>query len=81
MEMFFQDDEDDAIAVEEENPQDPRRAASLTYEELVKDLILEENQFLRDLNMIIRVFRADFVKLYPRSKVIIMRVIYLRPKI
>jgi len=66
MEMFFQDDEE-AMVVEEDTHD--RHSASQTYEEVLKDFILEENQFLRELNMIIRVFREPFVRLYPRSAV------------
>eukprot|EP00118_Oscarella_pearsei_P019533 m.208247 g.208247 ORF g.208247 m.208247 type:complete len:1270 (+) comp39702_c0_seq23:557-4366(+) len=35
--------------------------ASLTYEELIKDLLLEESQYIRDLNMISHVFRKSFI--------------------
>lgn len=66
MDMFFQDD-DETIQVE--NMQVDLGSTSQTYEELVKDFVLEENQYLRDLNMIIRVFREPFVRLYSRSKV------------
>lgn len=48
---------------------EPVRRESMTYEEIVKDFIVEETQYLRDLNMIIKVFRAPFVELFPRSKV------------
>ena len=67
MDMFFQDDEDLPPTVEEE----PSRSLSsdLTYEQLVKDLILEEKQYIRDLNMIIKVFREPFCKLFPKSQV------------
>ncbi|CAG5136425.1 unnamed protein product [Candidula unifasciata] len=61
--MFFQE-EDLSVMVEDE----PVRREKMTYEEIVKDLIMEEVQYLRDLNMIIRVFRAPFAKLFPRSK-------------
>jgi son of sevenless-like protein len=68
MDLFFQDDEEtmavDIFMVDHMN-------VSQSYEEIVKDLILEENQYLRDLNMIIRVFREPFVRLYPRSKVLL----------
>ncbi|KAK0054856.1 son of sevenless 2, partial [Biomphalaria pfeifferi] len=60
--MFFQEEEL-SVGMEDE----PVRR-EMTYEEIVKDLIMEETQYLRDLNMIIRVFRAPFVKLFPRSK-------------
>jgi len=66
MDMFFQDD-DETIVVD--NLQIDLGSTSQTYEELVKDFVLEENQYLRDLNMIIRIFREPFVRLYPRSKV------------
>ena len=66
MDMFFQDDEV-SLGVEEELPR--KRRDSLTYEDIVKDIVLEETQYTRDLNMIIKVFRAPFVKLFPRSKV------------
>jgi len=66
MDMFFQDD-DETIVID--NQQIDLSSTSQSYEELVKDFILEENQYLRDLNMIIRVFREPFVRLYSRSKV------------
>ena len=66
MDMFFQDDDD---TIEVENLQSDLGNTSQSYEELVKDFVLEENQYLRDLNMIIRVFREPFVRLYSRSKV------------
>ena len=66
MDMFFQDDEE---SVEVDNSLADHTGTTQSYLEIVKDLILEENQYLRDLNMIIRVFREPFVRLYPRSKV------------
>ena len=64
--MFFPNEEDDFTV--EENTTFVRRG-SLTYEEIVKDLILEETQYMHDLNLIIKVFRAPFATLFPRSKV------------
>jgi son of sevenless-like protein len=64
--MFGEDDED-MLLVEEEPAR--TRAKDLTYEQVVKDLILEEKQYLRDTNMIIKVFREPFVKLFPKSQV------------
>ncbi|XP_059162267.1 son of sevenless homolog 2-like [Physella acuta] len=61
--MFFQEEEI-SVMVEDE----PVRREKMSYEEIVKDLIMEETQYLRDLNMIIRVFRAPFAKFFPRSK-------------
>ena len=66
MDMFFQDDEV-SLGVEEELP--IKRRDSLTYEDIVKDLVSEERQYTRDLNMIIKVFREPFTKLFPGSKV------------
>ncbi len=66
MDMFFQDD-DMSVNMEEELPY--ARRSSLTYEEIAKDLVFEEVQYMRELNMIIKVFRAAFVKLFRGSKV------------
>ncbi|XP_035214652.1 son of sevenless homolog 2-like isoform X1 [Stegodyphus dumicola] len=63
MDMFYQD-EDVALSIEEE----PTRRTSLTYDEVVKDLIHEEKQYIRDLNMIIKVFREPFAEIFPKSK-------------
>jgi son of sevenless-like protein len=66
MDMFFQNGDDDFTM--DESTTFVRRG-SLTYEEIVKDLILEETQYMRDLNLIIKVFRTPFATLFPRSKV------------
>ena len=63
--MFTQEEDVTAMMIEDE----PVRRESMTYEEIVKDFIMEETQYLRDLNMIIKVFRAPFADLFPRSKV------------
>ncbi|GFS46474.1 son of sevenless homolog 2 [Trichonephila inaurata madagascariensis] len=63
MDMFYQD-EDVSLSIEEE----PTRRTSLTYDEVVKDLIHEEKQYIRDLNMIIKVFREPFVEIFYKSK-------------
>ncbi|XP_063427477.1 son of sevenless homolog 2-like [Mytilus trossulus] len=63
MDMFSQEEEVSMPELEE-----PIRLESLTYEEIVKDFIFEETQYMRDLNMIIKVFRAPFVKHFPTSK-------------
>ena len=39
------------------------KRTSLTYEENVKEFILEEEQHIRDLNMLIKVFRSAFLSL------------------
>ena len=65
VDMFTQEEDITAMMIEDE----PVRRESMTCEEIVKDFIVEETQYLRDLNMIIRVFRAPFADLFPRSKV------------
>ena len=65
VDMFTQEEDVTAMMIEDE----PVRRESMTYEEIVKDFIMEETQYLRDLNMIIKVFRAPFADLFPRSKV------------
>ena len=64
MDMFSQEEEVSMPELEE-----PIRLESLTYEEIVKDFIFEETQYMRDLNMIIKVFRAPFFYHFPTSKV------------
>jgi len=66
MDMFVQDDDE---TIEIDTQQIDLVSTSQSYEELVKDFMLEENQYLRDLNMIISVFREPFVRMYSRSKV------------
>lgn len=70
MDMFYQDEDGPSsnppsLSLEVETSQ-PR--ASLTYEEVVKELIHEEKQYLRDLHMIIKVFREEVIKLEPDPK-------------
>ncbi|XP_020291332.1 protein son of sevenless isoform X2 [Pseudomyrmex gracilis] len=57
MDMFYQDDCT-------EGPQSSLGAVvSQTYEESVRDLIHDERQYIRDLHMIIKVFREEIAKL------------------
>ncbi|XP_057317844.1 protein son of sevenless [Microplitis mediator] len=59
MDMFYQDDCT-------EGPQSSLGAVvSQTYEESVRDLIHDERHYLRDLHMIIKVFREEITKLAP----------------
>ncbi|XP_052768277.1 son of sevenless homolog 2-like [Mya arenaria] len=64
MDMFSQEETEVSLPLVDE----PTRRESLTYEDIVKDFILEENQYLHDLNMIIKVFRAPFARHFPNSK-------------
>ena len=70
MDMFSQEETEVSLPILDE----PVRRESLTYEDIVKDFILEENQYLHDLNMIIKVFRAPFAQHFPRSKVGVLSV-------
>ena len=64
MEMFHQDDEEvsmSSLALEDSEESDDR-TGTLKYDEVVKDMILEETQYIRDLNLIIKVFRRLFTR-------------------
>lgn len=54
MDMFYQSDGSGPVAP---SPIPPTPRTSISYEEVVKELIHEEKQYQRDLHMIIRVFR------------------------
>jgi len=58
MDMFYQDD---VPFIEDEGG--GRSKSAMTYEEVVKDLILSEKSYLRDLHMITKVFREQIQKL------------------
>jgi len=62
MDMFYQD-EDGPGAVCSTDIDLAKPRTSLTYEEVVKDLIHDEKQYLRDLHMVIKVFREEIAKL------------------
>ncbi|XP_067213799.1 protein son of sevenless isoform X2 [Linepithema humile] len=63
MDMFYQDNCTQAIA-SKEGPQSSLGAIiSQTYEESVRDLIHDERHYIRDLHMIIKVFREEIAKL------------------
>lgn len=61
MDMFYQSDNPNSIVSPLPPPITPRDG--LTYEEVVKELLHDEKQYLRDLHMIIRVFREELVKI------------------
>ncbi|CAG2164931.1 unnamed protein product [Oppiella nova] len=63
MDMFYPDDDVSLNSNVNEDLCEQKRRTSVTYDEVVKDLIHEEKQFIRDLNLIIKVFRDPFRKL------------------
>lgn len=67
MDMFYQGDSSSSMAPSQ-LPPTPR--TSLSYEEVVKELIHDEKQYQRDLHMIIRVFREELVKIVRDPKVV-----------
>ncbi|KAF6022680.1 SOS1 [Bugula neritina] len=76
--MFFSNDSDGgsdasgaSVGRRDERPvMSAKLAQELTqnYEDLVKDLILSEQQNIRELELIIKVFRPPFIDLFPNSK-------------
>ena len=63
MDMFQQDSVllDDGVSVgHEDEPEDGKRTQS--YDEVVKDMIVDEKQYLRDLHMITKVFKEIIQK-------------------
>ncbi|CAG2100955.1 unnamed protein product, partial [Medioppia subpectinata] len=65
MDMFYPDDDVSLNSNVNEDLCEQKRRTSVTYDEVVKDLIHEEKQFIRDLDLIIKVFRDPFRKLLP----------------
>ncbi|XP_055591637.1 protein son of sevenless [Uranotaenia lowii] len=65
MDMFYQGDDSSSMAP---SPLPPTPRTSLSYEEVVKELIHDEKQYQRDLHMIIRVFREELVKIVREPK-------------
>ena len=63
MDMFYPDEDVSLNSNVNEDLSEQKRRTSVTYDEVVKDLIHEEKQFIRDLNLIIKVFRDPFVKI------------------
>lgn len=65
MDMFCQDDNTLSAAFAETESAAKCPRTSLSYEEVVKDLISDEKQHLRDLHMIMKVFREEICRLTP----------------
>ncbi|PIK61512.1 putative son of sevenless-like 1-like [Apostichopus japonicus] len=61
MEMFHQDEEEVSVSSLMEEEFDEKMAQKGTFDVLVKDLIAEEVKFIRDLGLIIKVFRKRFL--------------------
>lgn len=66
MDMFYQGESGNSSTTD--SPLPPTSRKSLTYEEVVKELIHEEKQYQRDLQMIIHVFREELVKIVKDSR-------------
>lgn len=62
MDMFYQGEPGTSTVTAS-----PLPTPSLSYEDVVKELIHEEKQYQRDLHMIIRVFREELVKIVKES--------------
>lgn len=60
MDMFYQGENGHSMIA---SPLPPTPRDGLTYEEVVKELLHDEKQYLRDLHMIIRVFREELIKI------------------
>ncbi|VDP22102.1 unnamed protein product [Soboliphyme baturini] len=61
MDLFYRDDEEPWSASLTTEDLVSKRISSLSYEQIVRDLVHCEVQFLRDVNMIVRVFRRALV--------------------
>ncbi|XP_037073475.1 son of sevenless homolog 2-like [Pollicipes pollicipes] len=59
MDMFEQDDD---VATFPGLDDEPAASTAVTFDEAVKEIIVEEKQYLRDLNLIIKVFKAQIEK-------------------
>lgn len=72
MDLFYQEESSNNISniLNPDAPTTPR-----TYEEVVKDLMHDEKQYLRDLHMIIKVFREEIAKLIVDTKVITVTIV------
>lgn len=58
MDMF---DQEEDIGLMSQCPEEPSSSGELTYDDLVRLEIAEERQYLRELDLIIKVFRHHFL--------------------
>ncbi|KAM9707302.1 son of sevenless homolog 2 [Menidia menidia] len=63
MDMFEQDED---IGLMSQCPEEPSSSGELTYDDLVRLEIAEERQYLRELDLIIKVFRQHFLSNCPK---------------
>ncbi|CAD0206917.1 unnamed protein product [Chrysodeixis includens] len=66
MDMFYQESEHTSSESSTSTERRGRRG-SLSYAELVRDLLADEKHFLRDLNLIIRVFKEELEKILDKD--------------
>ncbi|XP_037300411.1 protein son of sevenless isoform X3 [Manduca sexta] len=67
MDMFYQESELAATDNSTTGTERRGRRGSLSYAELVRDLLTDEKNFLRDLHLIIRVFKDELEKILDRD--------------
>lgn len=65
MDMFYQGESGNVVTA---SPLPPTPRNTLSYDDVVKELIHEEKQYQRELHMIIRVFREELVKIVDDPK-------------
>lgn len=58
MDMF---DQEEDIGLMSQSAEEPLSSGELTYDDLVRLEIAEERQYLRELNLIVKVFRSHFL--------------------
>ena len=58
MDMFEQDEDVTAFSAIEDEP-----VTAINYDEAVKEIILEEKQYMRDLNLIVKVFKVQIERI------------------
>lgn len=78
MELFFPNADEESslswlVPSIEENT---KRAKSYSYLQAVRDLIADETQFIKDLNMLIHVFRAPLLEFCANDKTFVSAKVY-----